>query len=623
MATMLNTWKKNLIQTIVEECNEKNVAVSKDLVSFVVNLLQSNPDWYIDINNEEEINKTIDTITEKLLDQSTPNLITLKLQLHFAKHYSNRNETIKKYRQRLLKKSCPLIIEICETTRVNTDREMEKLYQKILVVITLMSGLGNPMIPSILKEAAMALQSVYLPSEVTHLVTLSRKEKEKQLIELMSIVAGIRLFNKDCKRGGDGIEHLPTILQEAIDKSRELILQLLEELMKAIYRLTTAVENIISQSTFIESDAVSSSQKNINSEMNKNIIWIIETLTTCRQQEIYIRKILADVEFCEREFKTLMERFQARLLTLHETVKYRTAIPIVQVYPQFINLSDIWMHLQEELVVVNQMNDFIWQLQTLNAKNIEIHDESKLEPFLKNCEILSDAERLERSMGQRISECGNCSIFYPNTAKDFESIHLQFLGFCVWTFVAGRGALIPGNPNIGVAKWRGKYYAFSANDAAKKFGNDPNKYVYQALDFIRRHPEYIHLFHVHEDIEAMNKQEESLEEGCKQRVHQDQSVQTDLHVFHTNIDANYNHSLWEHRKAALKLVNITQSRTRSTQTNVSHFKRTANIQASFAKSTYVQTRRDNECNTMRDANFIFGLRERKNGVQHMIKFPAN
>lgn len=61
------------------------------------------------------------------------------------------DETIKKYRQRLLKKSCPLIIEICETTRVNTDREMEKLYQKILVVITLMSGLGNPMVPSILK----------------------------------------------------------------------------------------------------------------------------------------------------------------------------------------------------------------------------------------------------------------------------------------------------------------------------------------------------------------------------------------------------------------------------------------------------------------------------------------
>lgn len=85
---------------------------------------------------------------------------------------------------------------------------------------------------------------------------------------------------------------VPTMLQEAIDKSRELILQLLEELMKAIYRLTTAAENIISQSTFIESNVVSSSPKNTNLETNKNIIWIIETLTACRQQEIYIRYII-------------------------------------------------------------------------------------------------------------------------------------------------------------------------------------------------------------------------------------------------------------------------------------------------------------------------------------------
>lgn len=57
------------------------------------------------------------------------------------------------------------------------------------------------------REAAMALQSIYLPSEVTNFVTLSKKAKNKQLIELMSIVAGIRLFNKDCQRGGHGIDN--------------------------------------------------------------------------------------------------------------------------------------------------------------------------------------------------------------------------------------------------------------------------------------------------------------------------------------------------------------------------------------------------------------------------------
>lgn len=41
--------------------------------------------------------------------------------------------------------------------------------------------------------------------------------------------------------------------------------------------------------------------------------------------------------------------------------------------------------------------------------------------------------------------------------------------------MAGCGALIPGNPNIGVVMWRGKYFAFSSNDAANKFGHDPNR----------------------------------------------------------------------------------------------------------------------------------------------------
>lgn len=51
----------------------------------------------------------------------------------------------------------------------------------------------------------------------------------------------------------------------------------------------------------------------------------------------------------------------------------------------------------------------------------------------------------------------------------------QFLGFCVWAFAVGRGALIPGNPNNGVAKWRGKYYAFSSSRAASNFGKNSDR----------------------------------------------------------------------------------------------------------------------------------------------------
>lgn len=58
----------------------------------------------------------------------------------------------------------------------------------------------------ILREVAVALQSVYQPSELSNYVTLTKREKEEQLMQLMCIVAGIRLFNRDCQRGGEGID---------------------------------------------------------------------------------------------------------------------------------------------------------------------------------------------------------------------------------------------------------------------------------------------------------------------------------------------------------------------------------------------------------------------------------
>jgi hypothetical protein len=56
------------------------------------------------------------------------------------------------------------------------------------------------------REVAIGLQSVLQPSELPRYVALSKPEKEEQLMELVFIVAGIRLFNRDCQRGGDDID---------------------------------------------------------------------------------------------------------------------------------------------------------------------------------------------------------------------------------------------------------------------------------------------------------------------------------------------------------------------------------------------------------------------------------
>lgn len=51
-----------------------------------------------------------------------------------------------------------------------------------------------------------ALQSVFPQTELGTFMALNKPDKEKQLRELTSIVTGIRLFNRDCGKGGEGID---------------------------------------------------------------------------------------------------------------------------------------------------------------------------------------------------------------------------------------------------------------------------------------------------------------------------------------------------------------------------------------------------------------------------------
>ena len=51
-----------------------------------------------------------------------------------------------------------------------------------------------------------ALQSVFPQTELGTFMSLVKRDKERQLIELSLIVTGIRLFNRDCGKGGEGID---------------------------------------------------------------------------------------------------------------------------------------------------------------------------------------------------------------------------------------------------------------------------------------------------------------------------------------------------------------------------------------------------------------------------------
>ena len=58
-----------------------------------------------------------------------------------------------------------------------------------------------------------ALQSVFPQTELGTFLNLYKKDKERQLKELTMIVTGIRLFNRDCGKGGEGIDDCRYIIR--------------------------------------------------------------------------------------------------------------------------------------------------------------------------------------------------------------------------------------------------------------------------------------------------------------------------------------------------------------------------------------------------------------------------
>lgn len=56
------------------------------------------------------------------------------------------------------------------------------------------------------KEAQMALQSIFSKEEAEEFVRSTRSACRDQLVDFTKLVMGIRLFNRDCRKGGEGIE---------------------------------------------------------------------------------------------------------------------------------------------------------------------------------------------------------------------------------------------------------------------------------------------------------------------------------------------------------------------------------------------------------------------------------
>ncbi|KAH0622132.1 hypothetical protein JD844_024157 [Phrynosoma platyrhinos] len=550
---------KNIIREIGQECAMKGQTVSETLVAFMVKAVVLDP------RNGFNVDRTLTKAdVQKLI-----------------KVYADAFELINEQHRILESRLAPVSREITDN-RARTREELESVYRKIVSYVLLRSGLGSPTDIKVIREATAALQSVFPQSELAAFLSLSKKEKEQQLKELTMIVTGIRLFNKDCGKGGEGIDDLPGILEEAVPAASHHIDLELHASQELAYRYTALIEMM---------------HHSQNADMELRMTMLKEVLYNVRQHEAFLCIILSDVITCAQEIEMMHKQFDAQMEQLKNVVQAKTAVPT---------------SFQDEILVLSFLNNLTVNLQQFLGTHALIFPEDVMESLLEGITVKTDQTRLKESAETKVNPADFTKVewFFPETTVNFSQLVIQYHGFCAYTFAVKDGLLLPGNPSLGVLKHKEKFYAFSSKEAAYTFAENPEKYIKMTAEKAKESAELIQLLELHQQFESLApySQIRAKEKSLLPITKCDSSTQTDTHILPPTIVKDYEWNEWELRRKAIKLANLRQKLTRSMQTNLSHMRRDNCSQVYPLKDSGTQTKRENSSNVPRPQIFLAGLR---------------
>ncbi|XP_066514992.1 cilia- and flagella-associated protein 206 [Hoplias malabaricus] len=601
---------KNIIREIAQQCASKGHAVSETLTAFMVKAVVLDPRNHFNVDRtltKQDVQKLIELCVVRLLDQTSPTLDTIKMQVYFDMNYTSRREFTEEHHKVLDARLLPVCREITDC-RAKSREELDGLYRRIVSYVLLRSGLGSSSDIHTVQEATAALQSVFPQSELATFMSLIKRDKEQQLTELTMIVTGIRLFNKDSGQGGEGIEDLPAILNRALPAVCRDIETELEGTQQVAWRYTALLECLAG------SDA----------DLPVNLDLLRQALYNVRQHEAFLKIILADVILCAKQVETLQTELMKSMKVLKATVHSKTAVPTSQVFPHFTALAKLWAGLQDEMLLVEMLSGMASSLRPFLSAQSRLLAAGPLEQLLEEVTIKTDRERAAESAEERVDaeEMKSSQWFLPETTANFDKLPLQYRGVCGHTLVEKDGLLVPGNPNIGVLKHREKFYSFSSRAAAQEFASKADEFIELVAERAKRSPELIQLLELHQQFASVTPYSQ-MQSGetllVKPITKCDSSTQTDTHLLESNIVKSYEWNEWELRRKAIKLANLRSKVTRSIQTNLSHMRRTNSSQTYPPRDAGSQTKRDGQSNVPKPQIYLAGLRGGQTSTTHMVR----
>jgi hypothetical protein len=602
---------QDAVKLIVYKCRERSHPISEALAAYIAHttLNPKTNRFYLEdpLRYETDAMALVNEAVERLTTPADLSLKTQTMQISYDAAYVQQEYYRQHFSSIQSQETNSLIDDIvnCETKSGNDFEGITLLYKRIfsfllfrnkqlsvnfasvivkpaggastLAVIT--NSILKPNIPisvlnTIEREIAAALESVLPRAGLRPFVALGTPEKVSQLLELSNIVIGIRLFNKEIGKGGVGLESFEQIVSHP---SRDLISLLSFEVSStaAVCEDYSKVFAVKPRDTRITEDSLKA--------------WRDE-LTHRRQLLSYLLALHEDVLTAEANIDNLHSRYLREILELKEMIGNKTSIPKDQVYPKFDSLSQVYTSMSEEI-----------NLTILRKELFQLLVDSKSQVI---CTMPDDLILLARGLGSNRSQealdtpivlSSEVQRLTQENSPDFMHTPLDYQGFCPWSIVMQNGVVVPGNPNLGVIRYREHHYVLSSTAALAEFAANPQSFIEATISKAREKPELIHLLRLGDDFptssltHVLQGREGNPLFSVTAALMVDEECSTPVHFVESYIDRNYHWNEWELRRRALQMADIRKRQTTSVQTSLSHYRRDNETQVYLPKEEGSQT----------------------------------
>ncbi|KAI9216535.1 hypothetical protein BC828DRAFT_393380, partial [Blastocladiella britannica] len=327
-----------------------NLAVTDTLAAFVVRAVVLNPanGFHLDaVFARADVDRLIDVAAALVAADGHAEGETVKMQVYFDSTFPQQAEYLHREKQARRNTAAPILRDITEWSAAAAKGPggmisavtLDALYRKMVGYVLLKTAMGNPTDTQVAREASVALESVFPQSEVATFLGLARPDKERQLNGLAQLVAGIRLFNRHVNKASkDKIENIPELCSREIKEAFMIIQDKTKDAERKIKLLTAILTN-----PFLDSNLVTMPMSAALT------VYLTNALTFYRQLLIYLDAVREQIEASSAALKQLDDRMAACLADLAHACRARSAVPVDQVYPKFMELAVVWQGFQDEL----------------------------------------------------------------------------------------------------------------------------------------------------------------------------------------------------------------------------------------------------------------------------------